>query len=54
MIELKMWKDARLPVPKWFVPADDEVRRDLRRWVPEYLPATGTTVRTVTPATRVS
>ncbi|MBB5408215.1 FlaA1/EpsC-like NDP-sugar epimerase [Paraburkholderia sp. HC6.4b] len=36
------------------VPADDEVRRDLRRWVPEYLPATATTLRSVAPATRVS
>jgi FlaA1/EpsC-like NDP-sugar epimerase len=36
------------------VPSDDEVRRDLRRWVPEYLPATATTLRSVAPATRVS
>ncbi|MEX3900110.1 polysaccharide biosynthesis protein [Paraburkholderia sp. BR10954] len=36
------------------VPSDDEVRRDLRRWVPEYLPATATQLRIVTPATRVS
>ncbi|MFM0380158.1 nucleoside-diphosphate sugar epimerase/dehydratase [Paraburkholderia strydomiana] len=32
------------------VPADDEVRRDLRRWVAEYQPATSTTLRSVTPA----
>ena len=34
--------------------SDDEVRRDLRRWVPEYLPATATAtaLRSVTPVTR--
>ena len=36
------------------VPSDDEVRRDLRRWVPEYLPATATQLRSVMPATKVS
>ncbi|MGF6371302.1 FlaA1/EpsC-like NDP-sugar epimerase [Paraburkholderia sp. RAU6.4a] len=36
------------------VPTDDEVRRDLRRWVPEYQPATATQLRSVMPATRVS
>lgn len=29
------------------VPGDDEVRRDLRRWVPEYQPATGPTLQSV-------
>jgi len=29
------------------VPGDDEVRRDLRRWVPEYQPATGLTLQSV-------
>jgi FlaA1/EpsC-like NDP-sugar epimerase len=29
------------------VPADDEVRRDLRRWVPEYQPATALTLQSV-------
>ncbi|MDQ0622027.1 polysaccharide biosynthesis protein [Paraburkholderia graminis] len=32
------------------VPTDDEVRRDLRRWVAEYQPATSTTLRSVQPA----
>jgi FlaA1/EpsC-like NDP-sugar epimerase len=36
------------------VPSDDEVRRDLRRWVPEYQPATAAALRSVTPATRAS
>jgi len=37
------------------VPSDDEVRRDLRRWVPEYQPATTTALRSVvTPVTRAS
>ena len=36
------------------VPSGDEVRRDLRRWVPEYRPATAPALRSVTPATRVS
>jgi FlaA1/EpsC-like NDP-sugar epimerase len=29
------------------VPSDDEVRRDLRRWVPEYQPAVGPTLQSV-------
>jgi hypothetical protein len=36
------------------VPSDDEVRRDLRRWVPEYQPATAAALRSVSPATRAS
>ncbi|MBT2790424.1 polysaccharide biosynthesis protein [Paraburkholderia strydomiana] len=37
------------------VPTDDEVRRDLRRWVAEYQPATSTALRSVpAPVTRVS
>jgi FlaA1/EpsC-like NDP-sugar epimerase len=37
------------------VPSDDEVRRDLRRWVPEYQPATSTSLRSVaTPSSRAS
>ncbi|MFM0498150.1 polysaccharide biosynthesis protein [Paraburkholderia caledonica] len=37
------------------VPADDEVRRDLRRWVAEYQPATSTALRSMpAPVTRVS
>jgi len=37
------------------VPTDDEVRRDLRRWVSEYQPATPTALRSVpAPVTRVS
>jgi FlaA1/EpsC-like NDP-sugar epimerase len=32
------------------VPTDDEVRRDLRRWVAEYQPATSMTLRAVPPA----
>jgi FlaA1/EpsC-like NDP-sugar epimerase len=36
------------------VPSDDEVRRDLRRWVPEYQPATTTKLRSVSPAARAS
>jgi FlaA1/EpsC-like NDP-sugar epimerase len=37
------------------VPSDDEVRRDLRRWVPEYQPAVTTALRSVvTPVTRAS
>jgi FlaA1/EpsC-like NDP-sugar epimerase len=39
------------------VPSDDEVRRDLRRWVPEYQPATVPALRSVgsvTPVTRAS
>ncbi|GAB7521200.1 polysaccharide biosynthesis protein [Paraburkholderia sp. 2C] len=31
------------------VPTDDEVRRDLRRWVPEYQPATVPVVQSATP-----
>jgi hypothetical protein len=29
------------------VPTDDEVRRDLRRWVPEYQPASPSTLQSV-------
>jgi FlaA1/EpsC-like NDP-sugar epimerase len=37
------------------VPTDDEVRRDLRRWVPEYQPSATTALRSVvTPVTRAS
>jgi hypothetical protein len=36
------------------VPSDDEVRRDLRRWVSEYQPATATTLRSVSPVPRAS
>jgi FlaA1/EpsC-like NDP-sugar epimerase len=32
------------------IPLDDEVRRDLRRWVPEYQPMTGVTLMTVSSA----
>jgi hypothetical protein len=37
--------------------SDDEVRRDLRRWVPEYQPANAPPLRSVgnvTPITRAS
>jgi FlaA1/EpsC-like NDP-sugar epimerase len=36
------------------VPSDDEVRRDLRRWVPEYQPAKAAALRSVTPTTQAS
>ncbi|AXF07080.1 polysaccharide biosynthesis protein [Paraburkholderia graminis] len=37
------------------IPTDDEVRRDLRRWVAEYQPATLTALRSVpAPVTRIS
>jgi FlaA1/EpsC-like NDP-sugar epimerase len=36
------------------VPSDQEVRRDLRRWVPEYQPAAAPALHSVAPATRAS
>jgi FlaA1/EpsC-like NDP-sugar epimerase len=36
------------------VPGDQEVRRDLRRWVPEYQPAAAPALHSVAPATRAS
>ncbi|MFM0557347.1 nucleoside-diphosphate sugar epimerase/dehydratase [Paraburkholderia sediminicola] len=36
------------------VPSDQEVRRDLRRWVPEYQPAAASALHSVAPATRAS
>jgi FlaA1/EpsC-like NDP-sugar epimerase len=36
------------------VPSDQEVRRDLRRWVPEYQPAAAPALVSVAPATRAS
>ncbi|MDE1182979.1 nucleoside-diphosphate sugar epimerase/dehydratase [Paraburkholderia sp.] len=36
------------------VPNDDEVRRDLRRWVPEYQPAVAPALRSVTPVAQAS
>lgn len=47
--------DALLPwLMQHRVLSDDEVRRDLRRWVPEYQPASAPALRSVTSATRVS
>ncbi|MFP3565455.1 polysaccharide biosynthesis protein [Paraburkholderia sp. SIMBA_030] len=47
--------DALLPwLMQHRVLNDVEVRRDLRRWVPEYQPGSAPALRSVTPATRVS
>jgi hypothetical protein len=34
------------------VPGEDEVRRDLRRWVPEYQPSASVALQSVPPAQR--